>query len=326
MTPTSFDTHAESLRVHIEQYLATSVPPGLPSLYDPVRDMLTAGGKRVRPLLTALAAGPDAPSDHWLPAACAVELLHTFTLVHDDIMDNAASRRGRPTTHVAYGVNTAILSGDVIIALATESLARTTSPTVHFMLEEFGLAFRRVCEGQALDKEFELRDDLTVEEYLHMIDLKTSKVLELAAVLGALAVESSHKEDLRAFAHHLGLAFQISDDLLDLTADQAAFGKTIGGDIVEGKRTLLFVCATEHYSRMNVQQRALMDRIRDHAATAEDVPLARELFSTLGVLTSAERIAKQETDRAKAALGRVPVSEARQHLEVFCDRLLGRSS
>ena len=288
--------------------------------------MLQAGGKRVRPLLTALAAGPNTEDDFWLSAACAVELLHTFTLVHDDIMDNATTRRGQPTTHVAYGVNTAILSGDVIIALAVQELARTKSPNVARMIEEFGLAFGLVCEGQALDKDFEHRDDVTVEEYLHMIDLKTSKVLELAAVLGALAGDPTYAEDLRRFAHHLGLAFQISDDLLDLTADEASFGKTIGGDILEGKRTLLFVCAAQHYTELVGEDRALMERIRDRSARTDDIPHARKLFDRLGVLAIAERMAAEESEKAKSALTRIPAVQGREYLEAFCDRLLGRLS
>ncbi|HEX5316829.1 MAG TPA: polyprenyl synthetase family protein, partial [Candidatus Kapabacteria bacterium] len=153
----------EQLLYKINAYLNQLIPAEPQSLYDPVRAALSSGGKRIRPTLTALAAG-DAPESAWLPAAAAVELLHAFTLVHDDIMDNAETRRGSPTVHIAFGINAAILSGDVIVALATETLSR--APNAGEMLAEFSAGFRAVCEGQALDKDFEERDDVSKEEYL----------------------------------------------------------------------------------------------------------------------------------------------------------------
>ena len=310
----------------IDRYLLELVPNEPSGLYKPVFDTLSAGGKRVRPILTALAAGLTITNDAWLPAAAAVELLHTFTLVHDDIMDNAATRRGQPTTHVRYGTNAAILSGDVLIALAQESLARMNSQSLPNTIAEFGHAFRMVCEGQALDKEYETRDNISTVEYLHMIDLKTSKVLELAAVFGALAGGGTYVEELRAFARHLGLAFQIGDDLLDLTANHSAFGKTIGGDILEGKRTMLFVTAMDHYSSLPANNRSLLDRIRDRRATPEDITPARELFQSLGVLEAASEAAKNETSKAKDALLRIPASTGRDRLDAFSDYLLERAS
>jgi geranylgeranyl diphosphate synthase, type II len=316
---------ANEIRQKINRYLMDLVPCEPESLYIPVRKILGAGGKRVRPILSAFAAGINSTDDSWLPAAAAVELLHTFTLVHDDIMDNAATRRGLPAVHVQFGTNAAILSGDVLIALAQESLSKMDSLFAARMIAEFAIGFRMVCEGQALDKEYETRENISIAEYLAMIDLKTAKVLELAAVLGALAGSEVYLEEIRSFAHHLGLAFQIGDDLLDLTATHAELGKTIGGDILEGKRTFLFVTAMEIYDQLAETDQALLDRIRNRAAKPDDVETARQLFDRIGVLSSAKRAKKDQTVQAKNALGAIPGGVARDRLDAFSDFLLERA-
>ena len=160
----------DQIKAKIEQNLASCIPEEPRSLYDPVRASIAYGGKRARPMLTAFSSGSAASDIDWLPAAVAVELLHTFTLVHDDIMDNASIRRGQPAIHVAFGLNEAILSGDVMVALAIECLAQ--HPRSGAMLSEFSLGFRGVCEGQALDEDFENRDDVSMEDYLTMIGFK----------------------------------------------------------------------------------------------------------------------------------------------------------
>ncbi len=319
-------TAAEKMRRDIEQALAKIVPAKPASLYDPVRYILGAGGKRVRPLLTGLSAkaAGSGPNTSWISAAVAVELLHTFTLVHDDIMDKAESRRNKPTVHIEYGVDAAILSGDVMIALALQALSRHAEHS-HELVEEFALGFKRVCEGQAFDKEFETRHDISMDDYREMILLKTSSIFELSAVLGAYAASGRLVEPLRQFARHTGLAFQMLDDLLDLTADHASFGKTIGGDILEGKRTFLYVEAMDQYSRMTPEEKALMDRIAAHRATVLDVPLARNLFEKLGVLATTRSMIQKETERAQKALEKVPTQKDRAALVTFSDYLLGRN-
>ncbi|HWF44720.1 MAG TPA: polyprenyl synthetase family protein [Candidatus Kapabacteria bacterium] len=316
---------ANEIRQKINRYLIDFVPSEPESLYTPVRKILQAGGKRVRPILTAFAAGINSMDDSWLPAAAAVELLHTFTLIHDDIMDNASTRRGLPTMHIQYGTNVAILSGDVLIALAQESLSKLDSPFVPHIIAEFANGFRMVCEGQALDKEYETRENISVTEYLAMIDLKTAKVLELAAVLGTLGGSGTYLEEIRSFAHHLGLAFQIGDDLLDLTATHAELGKTIGGDILEGKRTFLFVTAMKTYNQLAETDRNLLDRIRNRTANPDDVGAARLLFERIGVLSSAQRAKIDQTFQAKTALEAIPSGEARDRLDAFSDYLLERA-
>ncbi|MDP4198483.1 MAG: polyprenyl synthetase family protein [Bacteroidota bacterium] len=315
----------------MEWQLLSLVPATPESLYVPIGDVLRAGGKRARPMLTLLTsdiASANSKSrevtNATLNAACAVELLHTFTLVHDDIMDNASTRRGLPTLHTTYGVSTAILAGDGLMALANQALAMIQSPLLGRIVTEFALGFRAVCEGQALDEEFEGRKTIAISEYIDMIDLKTSKVFELAAVLGALAGGGQYVEEVRGFAHHLGLAFQIMDDLLDLTANERTFGKTPGGDILEGKRTFLFAAAMEQYSSLAGEDLALLEKVRDRRATPRDIPLMQGLLERLGVLERARAAALGETQKAEASLNAIPESEARERLHAFGRSFLGR--
>ena len=312
--------HYDQLKAEIERNLALRIPEEPRSLYDPVRASIAYGGKRARPILTALSAGSHTPTSDWLPAAVVVELLHTFTLVHDDIMDNATIRRGQPAIHVAYGLNEAILSGDVIVALAMECLAQ--HPESKTMLAEFSIGFRGVCEGQALDEDFENRDDVSMKDYLTMIELKTSRIFELSAVLGAIAGAGVHIEELRRFARELGLAFQLQDDLLDLTGT-AEFGKTIGGDILEGKRTALFVLAMDRYDTCSGAERELLDRLRERRSTVEDVPLIRELFKRLGVLDAVAGMVSHHADQAMEQLSVIQDSEMRENLFAYSKQIIG---
>ncbi|HET6511549.1 MAG TPA: polyprenyl synthetase family protein [Candidatus Kapabacteria bacterium] len=311
-------------RTLFEARLALVIPREPRSLYEPVRHVVAAGGKRVRPMLTALAYKLSRHDDEWIDAAVAIELLHTFTLVHDDIMDNAATRRGMPTVHAKFGTNEAILSGDVMIALAQQALSDHKGEHACDMLREFSQGFIKVCEGQAFDKDFEQRNDVTLEDYINMIDLKTAKVLETAAVLGALAAgKLSHVEPLRTFAHHVGLAFQIQDDLLDLTAGTAEFGKAIGGDILEGKRTYLMLKLIERQSSLKGEERQRIDRVLARNATNADIEVIRSTMREAGVLQETEAAVQQHTDLALQALGSIDADTTK--LREFAEWLLKRS-
>ncbi len=312
--------HYDQLKAEIEQRLASQIPAEPRSLYDPVRASIAYGGKRARPILTALSAGSKTQPSVWLPAAVAVELLHTFTLVHDDIMDNATIRRGQPAIHVAFGLNEAILSGDVIVALATECIAQ--HPQSKSMIAEFSIGFRGVCEGQALDEDFENRDDVSMEDYLTMIGLKTSRIFELSAVLGAIAGGGIYQEELRRFARELGLAFQLQDDLLDLTGT-AEFGKTIGGDILEGKRTALFVLAMDQYDTCSGAERDLLDRLRERRSTSEEIAPIRELFARLGVLKEVAGMVSHHADHAMEQLSVIQDLEMRENLFTYSKQIIG---
>ncbi len=317
----AFLDHINALRSAFEAKFQQVIPAEPVSLYDPVRHVVAAGGKRVRPLLTALCYQLTKQDEGWMDAGIAIELLHTFTLVHDDIMDSAATRRGLPTVHAKYGVNEAILSGDVMIALAQQSLSRSANASG--MLAEFSAGFVRVCEGQAYDKDFEQRHDVTIADYINMIDLKTAKIAESAAVLGALAAgDPANVEAVRSFAHHVGIAFQIQDDLLDLTAEHADFGKTIGGDILEGKRTFLLLKLIERTASLEDAERETIERVLDRRSTESDIALIRAAMHRTGVLDETRTAVEEHTQLALASLSQVNADTS--HLREFADWLLKR--
>lgn len=218
------------------------------SLYDPVNYIMSGGGKRIRPLMTMIACETFGGSaEDALDAAVAMEILHNFTLVHDDIMDNADTRRGRDTVHKKWDVNSAILVGDELIGLSYRSLLKTESVRIAEVVRAFTDGVIEVCEGQALDKEFETNDNVSLNDYLLMIRKKTAELLKTSAVVGAIIgnANSHEMESINSYSENLGLAFQIQDDLLDVTAVESEFGKKIGGDILERKKTYLYVKSLE---------------------------------------------------------------------------------
>ncbi|MCK4715942.1 MAG: polyprenyl synthetase family protein [Candidatus Marinimicrobia bacterium] len=234
-------------RSEIDDRLRDLQLPELPeSLYRPMRYSANAPGKRIRPILTLLTSeGLGVDREKVMPAALAVEVLHTFTLVHDDIMDNDTQRRGRATVHVKWDMNTAILSGDGLMALAFRLLMETDSPQIGQMGYEFSQAMLEICEGQALDVEFESRQTVNVEDYLEMVGKKTGRLLGLSCQLGALISSGNERivDSLNHFGIELGQAFQIQDDLLELTSDAENMGKSLDSDIVTGKKTYPMVLA-----------------------------------------------------------------------------------
>lgn len=232
------------------------------TLYEPYRYALSVGGKRIRPLLTLLSCGLcGGDIDDALPAAIAVEILHNFTLVHDDIMDSADTRRGKPSVFRKWNHNVAILSGDLMFADAYRKLGfygnhpDFTKEDLAALHDVFLKTTVTVCEGQSLDMEFVDKKSVSHEEYLRMIGGKTAALLSGALELGAIAAHASNKkrEELAELGYEMGIAFQIQDDLLDATADPEKFGKRPGGDIFEGKKTYLTILALE---RANANQAA----------------------------------------------------------------------
>ena len=217
-----------------------------PRLFDPVRYTLESGGKRVRPTLVLMAT--NLFTDDIIPAigpALGLEIYHNFTLLHDDVMDKAPDRRGRPTVHVKWDDNTAILSGDAMLSMAFEHIAKTRTILLRPVLELFTRTTIEIGEGQQLDLEFESRDDVTEEEYIEMIRLKTSVLLGCALKMGAIIGEASEQDAdiLYRFGTDIGLAFQLQHDWLDCWGDPKTFGKRIGGDILCNKKTYLRITA-----------------------------------------------------------------------------------
>ncbi len=310
------------LRADVEAALAALDLPAEPaSLYDPIRYALASGGKRLRPvslLLAAEAFGEDEARTRALPAALAVEVFHNFTLVHDDIMDRAATRRGRPCVHVTWGEPEAILAGDLMHGLAARLIHETETPRGGRARALFDRMVVRLCEGQALDLAFETRSDVSVEAYLDMIDLKTGALLDLSLELGALVggADDASLAAMRRAGHALGRAFQIQDDLLDLTADHADWGKAIGGDLVAGKRTFLLLRALERDAWFT-QALAGLD--------AADVPEARARMERLGVLSDAEAVVEACVADGLEALSVLPDGAAAEALRALALGLVGRA-
>lgn len=236
------------------------------TLYEPIRYTLEEGGKRMRPLLCLLSASLfnenyEEVYENGVSAAMALEIFHNFTLLHDDIMDSAPTRRGRPTVHTKWGQNAAILSGDAMMILSYQVLceARPLSE----LLEVFNLAAIEVCEGQQLDMEFEERGDVTESDYMEMIRLKTAALMAAATKMGAITAGASLEQcdAMYKYGESLGLAFQIQDDLLDTYGNSATFGKKIGGDIAEGKQTFLRIKALE---KANDADKIVLQESRDY--------------------------------------------------------------
>ncbi len=217
-------------------------------LYDPINYIMALGGKRMRPSLvlmgTELVGGNV---NEAIPAALAVEVFHNFTLVHDDIMDNAPLRRNQPTVHTKWNANIAILSGDVMLVKAYELLLKTNSPRLTEILNVFNQTATGVCEGQQMDMNFELRAEVSIAEYIEMIRLKTAVLLGGALEIGGLLANASEADALHLynFGESIGIAFQLHDDLLDVYANPEKFGKQVGGDIIANKKTFLLIKALE---------------------------------------------------------------------------------
>lgn len=267
-------------------YAAKQNFPGQPdALYEPVRYIMSLGGKRLRPLLSLAACRIFDPQwEKALPVAYAVELFHNFSLVHDDIMDQAPLRRGKPTVHEKFGQNTAILSGDVMLVKVYGYLAEAPGSRLAELLGIFNQTATGVCEGQQMDMLFESRGDVTVAEYIRMIELKTAVLLAGALEMGAL-VGGANPTDagrLAEFGRKIGIAFQIKDDLLDSFGDPEKFGKKIGGDIAQNKKTYL-VCKA--FEIATPAQRADLLRFMAYppAEEAAKIDAVKAFFSALGL-------------------------------------------
>ncbi len=329
------DFHSEYLRYktlidHRLRGLAEEGDRKPKSLLVPLRYVLSGGGKRIRPILLLLAYGAVSRKrattgkfDGAIDAALAIEALHNFTLVHDDIMDNAPSRRGRATVHSKWDENTAILVGDELVALAYRSLLKTKSPRLREILQVFTDGLVEVCEGQGFDKEFESRSDVTLKEYLKMIEKKTGQMVAVTLEIGALLGNGTRAEinALRRYGYHLGRAFQIQDDLLDVTGDKQ-FGKKIGGDIVEGKKTFLLLEALKAAKR---EDRQVLKRVMDGRGVRRGaVDSVKRIYEKYGAVESARREVRSHVVYAKRALRHLRLSRTKEMLDWLAEMLQER--
>ncbi|MFQ5570162.1 MAG: polyprenyl synthetase family protein [Rhodothermales bacterium] len=314
--------HVDRLRTLVNASLVPLVPQREPAgLYEPVRYVLAGQGKRLRPVLLLLAAEVfGVEPRRALPAALAAEVFHNFTLVHDDIMDHSDARRGRPTVHVRWGEDTAILCGDYLMALSYELLAQVETDRLPRMLRVYSRMVARLCEGQSLDQTFETRPDVSVEDYLHMIDCKTGALLQAVMEMGGLIGHASeeHLETLREIGKQVGRAFQIQDDVLDLVAEDTRWGKPVGGDLIEGKKTILLLLALE---RTQGEDRHWFSRILQGGLPSEDVPEARARMERFGVLDEGRSAVLHHTTSALEHLMTLPQGPASETLRWLIHRL-----
>lgn len=311
----------------VENYLAQTELPAEPErLYTPIGYSLAGGGKRLRPVLLMLShALFSDDAQQALPAAAAIELFHNFTLLHDDIMDHARLRRGKPSVYAKWGENVAILSGDAMMIAAYDRLARLRTPQLAQILAVFNRTALEVCEGQQYDMDFEEQQKVSVTEYMHMIELKTSVLLAGAVVMGAMLGGASEADcrRLRRFAVELGLAFQLQDDLLDSYGDER-LGKAIGGDILEGKKTYLMITAMSRASE--AEREVLRTTHTDPSLTdAEKIAAVKAVYDRLDVPHLTEQQIELRFERALAQLDELEADPARvEPLRAYAESLLGR--
>ena len=317
----------EEILAEFEAALSQMQTPAEPELlYAPIIYSMSGGGKRLRPVLLLIATEAFGGSvDKAMPAAMAVEVFHNFTLLHDDIMDNAAVRRGKPSVFAKWGENVAILSGDAMLISAYKNLAMLDAERLARVMPLFNEMALEVCEGQQYDMDFESMERVAVEEYIQMIERKTSALLSGSAMIGATLAGASDDDvkKIYRFATELGLAFQLQDDMLDSFGDEA-LGKKIGGDILEGKQTYLMVQAM---SRASHEEREVLRTTHKNEALsdAEKIATVKALYEKLDVKHATEQQIELRFDRALTLLDTLSIGvERTTNLREFARNLIGR--
>lgn len=319
---------ATEIQEKVNAYIASLPYERKPkSLYDPIEYVLAAGGKRIRPSFVLMAYNLFHDDvDRILPVATALETYHNYTLLHDDLMDKADMRRGRPTVHKKWDDNTAILSGDTMLVLAYEHLAKCDTKYLKPALDLFTETALEVSEGQQFDMEFETRNDVAEEEYIEMIRLKTSVLLACALKMGAVVAGASDTDAnaLYAFGEKVGLAFQLQDDLLDVYGDPKVFGKAIGGDITSNKKTFMLINA---FNRADAGTRAELERwtTATEFDPAEKIAAVTEIYNRLGIDKLAEQRIKEYFEQSRQHLDELSVSDDRKAvLREYTERMMNR--
>jgi geranylgeranyl diphosphate synthase type II len=298
--------HSKTIEENVQQYDFPITPN---NLYDPLRYFITLGGKRIRPVLTLLGAELfSVKAEKAIHAAIAVELFHNFTLIHDDIMDVAPLRRAKPTVHTKWNENIAILSGDVLMVKSYQELCKQQASEIPELMSVFNKTAIEVCEGQQLDMDFESRADVSIEEYIEMIRLKTSVLLGCALEMGAIIAKASptDRSHLYTFGQELGVAFQIKDDILDLYGNPEKFGKQIGGDVISNKKTLLYLTALKDANSSQKEQFLALENEKDLTVKIESV---KSLFDTLNIRQKAEESMEFHRMKAMKAMEAISVDE-----------------
>lgn len=317
----------ETILNKIETALAAIPYPQQPEgLYEPIRYVLSMGGKRLRPTLTLMAyALYKEDTERALPTAIGLETYHNHTLLHDDLMDKADMRRGKPTVHKKWDENTAILSGDTMLIMAFQHILRTDCHRLPEVLNLAARTMQEICEGQQYDMNFESRSDVREEEYIEMIRLKTSVLLACALKAGALIADAPEEdcEQLYQFGEKIGLAFQLQDDYLDCYGDPAVFGKQIGGDICCAKKTFMLINA---FNRANDAQKAELKRLlNDVDEREEKVAGVLALYDELEIPALCHERMETLYAEARRIFDSLPIdAERKQPLWNYAEKLLNR--
>ncbi|MBK7347377.1 MAG: polyprenyl synthetase family protein [Chitinophagaceae bacterium] len=317
-------TFAELSELFEEKFNCRHFPNEPATLYNPAQYILSIGGKRIRPVCVLMGnelfgeLGPNA-----FNAGLAVELFHNFTLIHDDIMDNAPLRRGKPTVHVQYGTPTAILTGDVMFAQSYDYISRVSNEFIHPVLSLFNKTTKEVCEGQQLDMDFEQKQNVSIEEYLQMIALKTSVLLGASMQLGAIlgGAGKRNQQLMYEFGKNLGIAFQVQDDYLDAFGNPDKFGKQVGGDILLNKKTILLL-----FTRDNIgpQQKNEFNALLQ-SSNKEKVGKMLLLYKSCGADIYARQLKEKYYKQALQNLEEVAVISSRKKaLQNLAEFLLNR--
>jgi geranylgeranyl diphosphate synthase, type II len=297
------------------------------NLYEPIAYILSLGGKKIRPVLTLMAASLFS-NDYKkaLPAAYAVEMFHNFTLVHDDIMDDAPLRRGEKTVHEKWNLNTGILSADAMLILAYQYFENYPPEIFQQLAKLFSKTAIEVCDGQQLDVDFETRNDVTIEEYIKMISLKTSVLIGAALKMGAIVgkADEADAEKLYEFGLNLGISFQLQDDFLDTFGNPETFGKQVGGDIIENKKTFLYLKTLEVAS---IEDKNLLHQFYEIKLNKneEKIKNVKEIFSKNNIQSYSEELIRNYTQKAFAVLHTINIDEnSKKGLLDFGESLMKR--
>jgi len=297
------------------------------NLYEPIDYIIGLAGKRIRPVLTLMAAEVfDADYQKALPAAMAVEVFHNFSLVHDDIMDAAPLRRGNETVHEKWNLNTGILSGDAMLILAYQYFEQYEPEVFKSLAKLFSKTALEVCEGQQWDVDFENRDDVTIPEYLKMIEYKTAVLVAAAMKMGAIIAKTSEEncEAIYNFGLNLGIAFQLQDDYLDAFGNPETFGKQVGGDIIENKKTYLYLKAIEFAEKEHCEQLLHLYSVQP-ADNTEKIHSIKQIFDETGASEATQKAIKDYTFKAFETLENMQISdEKKMVLKAFGENLMGR--
>lgn len=313
------------LDTHLERAVSQNEPQ---QLYDPVKYILSLGGKRLRPVLTLMVCDFfETDYNKAVPAALAIEMFHNFSLIHDDIMDNAPLRRGKSTVHEKWDVNTGILSGDAMLILAYQFFERYEANMFRELAKLFSETALQVCEGQQHDMDFETRDDVSLAQYIKMIDHKTAVLVGAAMKMGAIVAETSeeNKQNIYEFGRNLGIAFQLQDDYLDVFGDPKTFGKQVGGDIISNKKTFLYLIAAKEGSPAQAEEMEHLFSITPKDPSDKIAAVKRIFVQSGAAQATQEEIAKYN-NKAYSLLDGINISEAKKdRLREFGNTLMLRN-